>query len=71
MQQFEKPLLWVVILGGFLWGFEGITDTQIQELIFGPRVANAINLLIAAAAVVLVYLSYNWLAPKSKGKSKK
>lgn len=71
MQNFEKPLLWIVIVGGLLWGFEGITDTQVQELIFGDRVANAINILIAAAAVVLIYLSYSWLITKPRGKAKK
>lgn len=73
MQNFEKPLLWIVILGGFLWGFEGLTDTQLQELIFGERLGSAINLLVGAAAAVLVYLSYSWLfqGVKSKSKSKK
>ena len=56
MKQYKPTLVWVLVVGGLLWGYEGFTGTNLLVSVLGMQVANIVELIVGVAAVVVAYL---------------
>ena len=53
MKAYEKYLIWILVVGGLLVGYEGLTGTDLLEQLLGGQVVMAADVLIGAAAVLV------------------
>ncbi len=67
MREYKPLLVWVLILGGLLWGYEGATGTNLLMTYLGAQVAMIVEVVVGLVALVVAYLK---LTGKSKGKKK-
>lgn len=67
MKEYKPVLIWILIFGGLLWGYEGLTGTNLLSSILGTSFANIIGIVIGIAALALAYLKLT----NKKGKGKK
>ncbi len=65
MREYKPVLVWVLVLGGLLWGYEGFTGVELQESILGSSISNYVEMLVGVAAVLVAYLKLT-----TKGKKK-
>ena len=68
MKQLEKPMMWLVLAGGLLWGYEGLTGSELQEMIIGGTLSNFLEILVGVAAVLLIVTMFTSTSAKGKKK---
>ena len=56
MKQYKPVLVWVLIIGGLLWGYEGVTQTNLLMSVLGSSVASIVEIIVGIAALVLAYM---------------
>ncbi len=56
MKQYKPVLVWILIIAGLLWGYEGVTGTNLLVSIFGTQVASIAMIIVGLVALVLAYL---------------
>ena len=56
MKQYKPVLIWILIIGGLLWGYEGITGTNLLMSVFGMQVASIVEIIVGIVALVLAYI---------------
>jgi uncharacterized membrane protein YuzA (DUF378 family) len=56
MKEYKPILVWILILGGLLWGYEGITGTNLLVSILGVSIANIVEIIVGIVALVLAYI---------------
>ncbi len=64
MREYKPYLVWVLIIGGLLWGYEGLIGVELQESLLGVTIANLLEILVGVAAVIVAY--YKLTTTKSK-----
>lgn len=65
MAEYKPYLVWVLIIGGLLWGYEGFTGEELQESILGVEISNYAEIIVGVAAALVAYLK---LTTKAKAK---
>ena len=55
MKKYEKYLLWLLVLGGLLGGYEGLTGTSLVEQTLGSQLGMVGDVIIGVAAVLVGY----------------
>ena len=63
MKSLIMPAKWVLVLGGLLWAYEGLTGSDLIETIFGTMEPIVDIVIFGGAAVIL---GYHLLTMKSK-----
>lgn len=48
--------MWVLIVGGLLWGYEGVTGTNLLMDMLGAQVASIVEIIVGVAALILAYM---------------
>jgi len=56
MKQYKPVLIWLLIIGGLLWGYEGVTGTNLLMSVLGASVASIVEIIVGIAALVLAYI---------------
>ncbi len=56
MKEYKPVLVWVLIVGGLLWGYEGLMGTNLLMSVLGTQVASIVEIIVGVAAVVVAYL---------------
>ncbi len=56
MHRYKNFVLWIVIAGGLLWGYNGITDMELQTIVLGDSLGNVVEIIVGIAAVIMIYL---------------
>jgi uncharacterized membrane protein YuzA (DUF378 family) len=56
MKQYKPVLIWLLIIGGLLWGYEGVTGTNLLMSVLGSSVASIVEIIVGIAALVLAYI---------------
>lgn len=56
MKDFGSHLVWVLVVGGVLWGYKGLTGVDFVELWFGLEVGKIINVLVGVAGLMVGYM---------------
>ncbi|HVZ66765.1 MAG TPA: hypothetical protein VG917_00715 [Patescibacteria group bacterium] len=64
MREYKPYLIWVLIVGGLLWGYDGLTGNNLLVTSLGLSLANVIEIVVGIVAVIVAYL-------KLTGKKKK
>lgn len=57
MKAVKMVSIWLLIIGGLAWGFEGLTDKDVFEMIAGKygMLENVIDVLIGLSALFVGY----------------
>lgn len=55
LKDLGKFAAWLLILGGLLWGYEGLTGYQLQSMLIGDTLADFVEILVGIAAVYVIY----------------
>ena len=66
MRKYQNLLMWIVLVGGLLWGYEGLTGIELHENVLGASLAMVFEVAVGLAAVLLIY----WQLSKTQKKSK-
>lgn len=53
MKAYEKYLIWLLVLGGLLGGYEALTGTNLLAQLLGDQITMVASVLIGAAAVLV------------------
>lgn len=56
MKEYKPIIVWVLIVGGLLWGYEGVTGTNLLADILGVSVASIVEIVVGVAALLLAYM---------------
>ena len=56
MKEYKPIFIWVLIVGGLLWGYEGVTGTNLLMSVLGISIANIVEIVIGVAALALAYM---------------
>lgn len=56
MKQYKPVLVWILIVAGILWGYEGVTGTNLLVSVLSAQVASIIMIIVGLVALVLAYL---------------
>lgn len=56
MKEYKPVLVWILILGGLLWGYEGVTGTNLLTSVAGMQVAGIVEIIVGIVALVLAYI---------------
>ena len=56
MKEYKPYLVWILIVGGLLWGYEGLLGTNLLVTVLGASVASIVEIIVGVAAVLLAYL---------------
>jgi uncharacterized membrane protein YuzA (DUF378 family) len=48
--------IWVLIAGGLLWLYQGITGMNLQQIVLGQSLANVIEIIVGIDALVVIYM---------------
>ncbi|HVZ11528.1 MAG TPA: DUF378 domain-containing protein [Patescibacteria group bacterium] len=65
MKQYKPTFVWILIIGGLLWGYMGVTQTNLLDS-FGMGVANIIEIIVGVVALLLAYMKLTMKPSKSK-----
>ena len=49
-------MIWVLIVGGLLWGYEGLMGTNLLVSVLGASVASIVEIIVGVVALVVAYL---------------
>ena len=63
MREMKPYLVWLLVVGGLLWGYEGLTGMNLLVSVVGMQLANIVEIIVGIAALVVAYLK---LTMKSK-----
>lgn len=55
MKKYESYLIWLLVIGGLLLGYQGITGEDILENLLGSQIKMLGNVIIGVAAVLIGY----------------
>ncbi len=61
LKELGKYAVWVLVLGGLLWGYEGLTGSQLQEMLVGGTISDFVEILVGVSAL---YVGYEMLTGK-------
>lgn len=56
MREYKPYLVWVLIVGGLLWGYEGLIGTNLLVAILGASIASIVEIIVGVAALIVAYL---------------
>lgn len=56
MKEYKPYLVWVLIVGGLLWGYEGLLGTNLLVSILGASIASIVEIIVGVAALIVAYL---------------
>lgn len=56
MRHYKPYLVWILIVGGLLWGYEGLFGTNLLGIVFSQQIAGVIEIIVGLAALALAYL---------------
>ena len=56
MKEYKPVLVWILILGGLLWGYEGVTGTNLLMMVLGASVAGIVEIIVGVVALLMAYL---------------
>lgn len=56
MKEYKPVLVWVLIVGGLLWGYQGVTGTNLLTSVLGVSVASIVEIVVGIAALLLAYM---------------
>ena len=56
MKEYKPVFVWVLIVGGLLWGYEGVTGTNLLSSVLGSSVANVVEIVVGVVALLLAYI---------------
>lgn len=65
MKEYKPVLIWILIVGGLLWGYEGVTGTNLLVSVVGMSIANIVEIIVGIVALLLAYIKLTM-----KGKSR-
>lgn len=67
MKNLGSYMVWALVLGGLLWGYEGLTGTDLLEQVLGSQLEMVVDVVLGLAGVVVAYmLAVGKLTVKSK-----
>ncbi len=55
MKEVTNISRWLVVIGALLWGYEGITQSDLLGMVLGGSLENLVNIVIGAAGLVVGY----------------
>ena len=56
VKEYKPYLVWLLIIAGVLWGYEGLVGTNLLVTIFGLSVASIVEIIVGIAALIVAYL---------------
>lgn len=56
MRKYHMFFIWVLIAGGLLWLYQGITGMNLQQIVLGQSLANVIEIIVGIDALVVIYM---------------
>ena len=56
MKEYKPILIWILIIGGLLWGYEGVTQTNLLASVVGMQVASIVEIIVGIVALLLAYI---------------
>lgn len=56
LKEYKPIFVWVVIVGGLLWGYEGVTGTNLLISVLGASIASIVEIVVGVAALALAYM---------------
>ena len=56
MKEYKPIFVWVLIVGGLLWGYEGVTGTNLLMSVLGAYVASVVEIVVGVVALLLAYM---------------
>lgn len=63
MKEYKPVLVWLLIVGGLVWGYQGVTGANLLVDILGVSIASVVEIVVGVAALLLAYMK---LTAKSK-----
>ncbi|HVZ58807.1 MAG TPA: DUF378 domain-containing protein [Patescibacteria group bacterium] len=61
MKSLYMVATWLLVVGGLLWGYEGLTHTDLLMSVLGMGLADIVEVLVGLSAV---WVGYNMLTGK-------
>ena len=56
MKEYKPLMVWVLVVGGLLWGYEGATGTNLLMSVLGAQVAMIVEIVVGVIALIVAYL---------------
>ncbi len=56
MKEYKPIFVWVLIVGGLLWGYEGVTGTNLLMSVLGTSITNIVEIVVGVVALLLAYM---------------
>ena len=56
MKEYKPILIWILIVGGLLWGYEGVTGTNLLASVAGMQIASIVEIIVGIVALLLAYI---------------
>ncbi len=56
MKEYKPVLIWILIVGGLLWGYEGVTQTNLLASFVGMQAASIVEIIVGIVALLLAYI---------------
>lgn len=56
MKEYKPYMIWVLIVGGLLWGYEGLMGVELQEALLGMSVSNILEIIVGVVALLVAYM---------------
>ena len=53
MKSLHMIAMWLLVIGGLLWGYTGLTQTDLLASVFGMGLAGIIEILVGLSAVLV------------------
>ena len=64
MKEYKPVLIWILIIGGLLWGYEGVTGVNLLVSVLGASVAGIVEIVVGVVALVLAYIKLTYKGKK-------
>ena len=55
LKAYERYLVWILVVGGLLLGYQGLAHQDFLANVFGENVGSAIDIIIGVVALVVGY----------------
>ncbi|MBI3342093.1 DUF378 domain-containing protein [Candidatus Curtissbacteria bacterium] len=55
MKAYHNYLVWLLVVGGLLLGYQGLTNSNLVEKLLGGQLEMVVNVIVGAAAVLVGY----------------
>jgi len=56
LKEYKPLMVWVLVVGGLLWGYEGATGTNLLMSVLGAQVAMIVEIVVGVIALIVAYL---------------